>query len=154
MIPDSAGRIVMYKHTQILGWQILIPVTIGIFVTAWLATTDWRVGGIVTCLLLAAALVLFFSLTVKVDRQAVIVAFGPGLVHKRIPLAEVRACRTVRNKWYYGWGLRIIPGGLLYNVAGLDAVELEMNNGHRYRIGTDEPDVLRQTISQNMGVEN
>ncbi len=140
----------MYKHTQLLGWQILVPVTIGIFATAWLAITDWRIAGTATCLFLVATLVLFFSLTVKVDRHAVIVAFGPGLVHKRIPLTQVRACRTVRNKWYYGWGLRIIPGGLLYNVAGLDAVELEMNNGHRYRIGTNEPDRLKQIISQNI----
>jgi hypothetical protein len=150
LIPGRTGGVSMYKHTQMLGWQILIPVIIGIVATAWLAVTDWRIAGMATCLFLVAALVLFFSVTVRVDRHAVIVGFGPGLVHKRIPLAQVRRCRTVRNKWYYGWGLRIIPGGLLYNVAGLDAVELEMNNGHCYRIGTDEPDALKQIIAQNL----
>lgn len=140
----------MYRHTQMLSWWILALVMIGIVVSAWLAVFDWPLAGIATCLCLAAVLILFFSLTVKVDQHAIVVAFGPGLVHKRIALSQVRASRTVRNKWYYGWGVRLIPGGLLYNVAGLDAVELEMVNGRRYRIGTDEPDKLNQAIAKNL----
>ena len=30
----------------------------------------------------------------------------------------------VRNKWWHGWGVRWVPGGSMYNVWGLDAVEL------------------------------
>ena len=40
-------------------------------------------------------------------------------VHNIIGISQVR------NKWYYGWGLRGIPGGWMFNVWGLDDVELD-----------------------------
>ena len=59
----------------------------------------------------------------------------------------VRGVRQVRNKWWYGWGIRKIPKGWMYNVWGLDAVELEMESGKVFRIGTDEPDQLLGALS-------
>ncbi|NMC43192.1 MAG: hypothetical protein GYA46_04670 [candidate division Zixibacteria bacterium] len=102
------------------------------------------------CLALVLTLILFSSLTVTADPQTILVAFGPGLIRKRIALSQVRACRPVRNKWYYGWGVRLIPGGLMFNVANLDAVELDMDNGRIFRIGTDEPEKLTAAISTNI----
>jgi hypothetical protein len=55
---------------------------------------------------------------------------------------EIVGFRQVRNKWYYGWGVRGIPGGWMYNVWGLDAVELELASGKKFRIGTNEPEEL------------
>jgi len=52
----------------------------------------------------------------------------------------------VRNQWWWGWGIRLIPGGWLYNVSGLDAVELKMKNGRIFRIGTDEAQRLAEFI--------
>jgi hypothetical protein len=41
----------------------------------------------------------------------------------------------------------LIPGqGWLWNVSGIDAVELTMKNGDRFRIGTDEPEKLVTAI--------
>jgi hypothetical protein len=34
----------------------------------------------------------------------------------------------------------------IYNVSGFDAVEIKLKNGKVYRIGTDEPKKLEQTI--------
>ena len=53
----------------------------------------------------------------------------------------------MRNKWWYGWGLRWIPGGSMYNVWGFDAVELELRSGKVFRIGSDEPDALLAALS-------
>jgi hypothetical protein len=36
----------------------------------------------------------------------------------------------------------------IYNVSGFDAVEILMKSGKRYRIGTDQPEELVQTILQ------
>jgi hypothetical protein len=52
----------------------------------------------------------------------------------------------VKNPWYYGWGIHLIPGGWLYNVSGWEAVELQMKNGNKYRIGTDDPQGLMDAI--------
>ena len=45
----------------------------------------------------------------------------------------------MRNEWYYGWGVRLTPYGWMFNVSGLDAVELTFESGKRFRIGTDRP---------------
>jgi hypothetical protein len=37
---------------------------------------------------------------------------------------------------------------LIFNVSGLDAVEIKMKNGKIYRIGTDEPKQLERAILQ------
>ena len=57
-----------------------------------------------------------------------------------------KSAEKVRNKWYYGFGIRLIPGGQMYNVAGLDAVELKLTNGRVFRVGTDESDKLLTAI--------
>lgn len=135
-----------YRHTQtgkLLIGLVAIPIAILLSVSVFLEVTT------VTLALLgvmAAVLLLFSTLTVEVGREAILLWFGPGLIRVRFPLSEVRAVRLVRNKWYYGWGIRIIPGGWLYCVSGLDAVELEMADGRRNRIGTDRPQELIEAI--------
>jgi len=48
----------------------------------------------------------------------------------------------VRNKWWYGLGIRLTPHGWLYIVSGLDAVEIVRISGKKFRVGTDEPQAL------------
>jgi hypothetical protein len=52
----------------------------------------------------------------------------------------------VRNPWYYGWGIHFIPGGMLYNAAGLSAIELRLTNGRCLRIGSGEAEVLSAAL--------
>jgi len=53
---------------------------------------------------------------------------------------------AVRNKWWNGLGIRKGPGFWLYNVAGLDAVELRLRSGEVRRIGTDDPQGLAAAL--------
>ena len=95
----------------------------------------------------AVMLALFSTLTVAVDDRAVRLWFGLGSLRREVMLADVTYARKVRNHWYAGWGVRIIPRGRLYNVGGLDAVELEMDNGRVVRVGTDQPDALLAAVN-------
>ena len=70
-------------------------------------------------LVTALTVLVFSALTVEVDAEAIRLRFGIGLVRKRIPLAEVKAWRDVRNPWYTGWGIRLGSGYVLWNVSGL-----------------------------------
>lgn len=54
----------------------------------------------------------------------------------------------MRNKWWYGWGIRLTPHGWLYNVSGLDAVELHLTGGRKVRLGTAEPAQLSRAINE------
>ena len=139
-----------YKHTQMAGWFIIGPIGIAIIVTFYFWFARGHVFSLITGLIFLAALILFISLSVVVDDQSIRMWFGLGLIRKRIPLSEVKSAQPVRNKWYYGWGIRLIPGGLMYNVAGLDAVELVLANGREFRIGTDEPQQLNAVIQQRL----
>jgi hypothetical protein len=58
------------------------------------------------------------------------------------------AARIVRNRWWYGFGIRLIPHGSLWIVWGLDAVELNLVTGKVLRIGTDEPGALLAAIAR------
>jgi hypothetical protein len=137
-----------YRHTQV-GWVIL-GVAGAIVALAWPAVP--HDAPVAPMFVVAAAIALLFgTLTVEVDHEAVRLRFGVGLIHKRIPLQDAQAWREVRNPWYAGWGIRVGPGVLLWNVSGLDAVELALPDGRRFRIGTDEPAALAAAIARAKG---
>jgi len=138
-----------YRHTQI-GWLIIgimLPV-IAVLVLI-MALDEAVIVGAVAGVILVLCLVLFSSLTVTVSPELIRLRFGPGPIGKRFPIAEIRSAKAVRNRWYYGWGIRMLfSSGWLFNVSGFDAVELTMTDGQKYRIGTDEPQALLAAIRQ------
>ena len=90
----------------------------------------------------------FNRLTVSITGDEVRVFFGPGRPHRSFSPNEIDGFRIVRNKWYYGIGARWAPGGSwLYSVWGLDAVELDLTSGKKFRIGTDEPDQVMAALA-------
>ena len=139
-----------YRHTQV-GWVILgtmVPV-MGLIGLALVRTTG--TVAIVVEVSLAALTLLFGWLTVEVDGETLRARFGIGLVGKTVALADVRTFSSVRNPWYWGWGIRLYPGGTLYNVSGAEAVEIVLNDGRRFRVGTDEPTKLAGAIQRVVG---
>ena len=143
-----------YKHTQ-TGWLTLMVcgALLPFFVITAVITPDAPVHTFmlfVTTPILAVVMILFGSLTVTVDDAVITLCFGPGLIRKRIKLDTVAGCKPVKNQWWWGWGVQHIPGGWLYNVSGLDAIELKLNNGRVCRIGTDEPQELSEFIQAKL----
>jgi hypothetical protein len=138
-----------YAHTQV-GW--LVGGTLAPVVVAGAAVLSGSVIAGAGILALAVAIgLLFGTLTVRVSGKELTLRFGVGLVRKRVDLGQVTACRAVRNPWYYGWGIRWIPGGVLYNVSGFSAVELALAGGRRLRVGTDEPEALLTALRPRLG---
>lgn len=141
-----------YRHTQV-GWAVLSSIAlVSIFILTRLPAEAAAAARIPLLVMAAFVLLTFSSLTVEVDGEAIRLRFGIGLVRKRIALAEVSSWRAARNPWYAGWGIRLGPGGVLWNVSGLDAVELVLGGSKRFRIGTDEPAALTSAITQAKGV--
>ena len=140
-----------YRHTQV-GWQVygvLIPVSL--FLMHTLITREPAVFGLVI-LVLGAVFALFGWLTVDINARRVLIRFGVGLIRRTISLDAIRNFAPVRNRWWYGWGVRFTPHGILYNVSGLQAVELLLHDGRRVRVGTDEPEVLARALQTATGV--
>jgi hypothetical protein len=139
-----------YRHTQP---GTLMRITLGVGFVGCLALAargDGEFAGFagpaVAAGVLLICLFLFHALTVTVTRDAIELRFGVGLVHKRIPVDDIVAARAVRSPWYWGWGVRGMPGGWLFNVSGFDSVEIRLGSGRRYRIGTDEPAALLRAV--------
>ena len=92
--------------------------------------------------------VIVSRLTATVDDRSVTAAFGWGWPARTVEMADVVAVREVRNSWWHGWGIRKVHHGWMYNIAGYDAVELELRSGKVFRIGTDEPAALLAAIER------
>lgn len=137
-----------YKHTQI-GYLLLISYSVpALFMVYLNVMVDFHPLAFAGLIIILIVLKVFSRLTVTIDDQIIKVEFGLRIIRKVFALKEVEAYRVVRNPWYYGWGIRLTPRGWLFNVSGLSAIELDMNNGKRYRIGTDEPENLAEALAK------
>ena len=101
---------------------------------------------VMVAVILGIVVVLFHSLTVRISRSDIALSFGVGVIRKRFPIGDIRSVRIARNRWYNGWGIRMIRGGWLYNVSGFDAIEIQLKNERKYRIGTDQPKKLLAAV--------
>lgn len=137
---------VHYRHVQFGTLQVVLLGGAALVVLAVIAVKGWHPALGVALAILVPALLLFWRLAVEVDPRGVGLRFGVGLIRRTFPLAEITAAEPVRNRWYYGWGIRYTPHGWLFNVSGLEAVEITLVSGRRYRIGTDEPRALAAAI--------
>lgn len=161
----GAGRdqdhAVSYTHTQ-RGRSHWIALAIGLLVCTVSATFG---SGRVTVILAVAAVLpavfiawVFSAMTVTVTDDEVEVRFRLGWPHRSVKRRNIASHEPVRSPWWYGFGLRFIPGGFMWNVWGLDAVELRMapdasdsflfadRPGKSFRIGTDDPEGLDRAL--------
>jgi hypothetical protein len=139
---------IRYQHTQ-RGILMIAALLVAAVVAASVASiepspTRWL--GLALTVGFAILAGLFSSLTVVVDDDELRWYFGPGAWSYRLSPAEIESVRVVRNSWLNGFGIRMRPGFRLYNVSGLDAVELKLKTGEIRRIGTDDPSGLAAAL--------
>jgi hypothetical protein len=135
----------MYQHTQI-GWIIIlamIPAPIILIIVGFATGQNYLIWLI---LLFVFLTMLFYKLTVTVSRQVINIHFGIGLIKKSFNLSEIESASKIKYSAIYGYGIRKIPKGWMYNVAGSKAVELNLKNDKVFWIGTDDPDGLERAI--------
>jgi hypothetical protein len=100
-------------------------------------------------------LLIFYKLTIKIDRSNVSFTLGIGLVTKSYKISDIKLCKPVTNSVFQGIGIRMLPNGWLYNVSGLKAIELHFHHKNSIvRIGTDKPEEISQIIQSLIGKEN
>ena len=141
-----------YRHTQ-TGYVLIVALGATMVASLGMAIRlqGTHVPSLVTWLvpaIMAISLMLTYSMTVHVDDEALRFHLSFGWFRRRYALKEIASTRIVTNHWLYGWGIRWIGTGWLYNVSGLKAVEMTLKNGKKVRIGTDEPDRLEAAIQQ------
>lgn len=133
-----------YEHTQIghvIIWSVLAIILI---VNGGLI--GHHAPPVAISIMLLVCLVLFYRLKVTIDDKTLCASFGPGIIRKRVRLADIVGCEPIRIRWWYGWGIHVTPCGWLYNVSGLDAVTITLRDGRKFAFGTDDPHGLTEAI--------
>ena len=150
-----------YKHTQIgkvgIGIIVLAAIISIMSVTTedfskyapnWMDTSTWNVWGIAIIIVVYVIVLNMSILTVQIDKESLCWYFGVGKSKKSIQLDDIHSVKLVRNKWWFGFGVRkLLSGGTLYNVHGLDAVEVTTKQGQIVRIGSDDTRKLARTLT-------
>jgi len=141
-----------YEHTQV-GYVTIGAGLFGLLIVGYGINADGKgigVGSSIAAGAMGLLTVLFSTLTVKVTQDELIFYFGPGFWTKRFPLDDILSADVVRTSPLAGWGIRYTFHGWLYNVSGLQAVELEIQGEGTIRIGTDEPEALKRALDAAM----
>jgi len=137
-----------YNHTQIwylpiIAFILLVWYFIAIAIYSWeyIILPIWA-------LVLLVLWLLFYGLSVSITENKIRLKFWIGLIRKSFLLSEIKSVKIVKNKWYYGWGIRywFWPKMWIFNISWYDAVEIIMYNDKIYRIWTDDPENLKNEI--------
>jgi hypothetical protein len=134
-----------YEHTQIghaIIWPLLVIILIANGLTGALA--QWP--AVFASLILLVCLALFYKFRITIEDAILCASFGPGIIRKRVRLAEIVGCEPIRIRWWYGWGIHLTPSGWLYNVSGFDAVAITLRDGRKFALGTNDPQGLATAI--------
>jgi hypothetical protein len=133
------------KKTQI-GW--LIIAIIGILNVLVLSQIH-DVGSVKILVIISlVVLLLFFQLTIRVDKEYVRFSFGIGLIRGKYRLVDIESCRPI-SYFPLGWGIRFRPGIVLFNVSGTKAIELSIKGKSRkIWIGTNNPDEVASAVNE------
>ncbi len=92
------------------GTQLATPILVAMGVAQAGVVVAAAVSGEYAVLALLAFFIpvelLFFRLTVTVDRQYVRAVFGVGLIRRRVPVGTIVSTHPMRNSPLMGWGIR------------------------------------------------
>ena len=131
-----------------IGFLVLLLVS---YIYQWGDNLVNLSGLLAASFLFMVSLLLFFQMITSIDNEQIRISFGIGLIKKRIAIKNIESVTIVRNKWNYGVGIRILKNGWLYNIKGLDAVELKMKNSKSImRIGTADSQNLKREIDMKL----
>jgi hypothetical protein len=133
-----------YQHTQSATWTLVIMAMTAIVLTVMGLTFVRPLLFLVPILILLGWL--FRSLTIEITDGELRWRFGPGLIHRSVPLTQIVSARPVRTNVLEGWGIHYSRFGWLYNVSGFDAVAVTLKNGKQFALGSDEPERLVEAV--------
>jgi hypothetical protein len=136
-----------YRHTQVSQlqrWVSFLP-AIGLVIAGRFTQEPTALLPIVA--VIGGAGWVFSSLTIEVTETELTWFFSSGVWRERIKRDEIVSAIAARDKWWWGWGVHRTPRGWLYNVAGLDAVEIALRDGRTLRLGIDQPAALIKALS-------
>jgi hypothetical protein len=104
------------------------------------------------CVTILISSEIFTRLTVRDEGDVLAIRFGPiPLVSKRIPYEMIAKVELARSNIIDGWGIHSLPRrGTIWNVWGFDCIRLTLNNGKKFRLGTDDQQALFEFLKEQI----
>lgn len=136
-----------------VAWAILLPSALGIpigqnppsIAVAW---TTWILCGVIVPILL-----LGMRLITRIEPKGIRVRFWP-FVNWLIPFRDIKSAQAKTYRpipEYGGWGIRMGAGGKrAYTISGNTGVELQLKGGRTVLIGSKNPELLAEQLSQHL----
>ena len=147
---------IKYKKFQ-FGWVIVIMLFIIIiwmtfaFIHHWGNNPIDKHGYILFLIIFGGILLVFYGMTVIVTDKQLKIKLGSGFYTKKIDLTSIKSVTVLKYPAYYGYGIRSVPNGLLYNVSGKHAIEIKLKNEKKViQIGTSDWDNLKAAIETSI----
>jgi hypothetical protein len=138
-----------FNRALLIGLFFVALVASGIAIVAAIKIGQlWLAAVIIAVAMLPSILGFLLRLETRVEEGVLTVRllpFGPRRIAlSDISRAEVRTYRPIRE--YGGWGIRWSRAGMAYNARGDRGVQLELKDGRRVLIGSQEPERLLAAV--------
>lgn len=131
----------LYQHTQYSALSLVIALlAVLMFAGAFFLGMAPRIVLICVSIVVVGNALFFSALTVEVTKDDLRWHFALPLWNWQIARADIENVQTVRNAVSNGFGIRMGAHSRLYNISGLNAVEIELKTCdiRTIRIGTDD----------------
>ncbi len=136
------------RRTQIaIGISVAAVIGWPIIANGFKASTLASVGVAFVALAFTAG---FQQMTVCVNHINLQVVFAFGWPRRTVQLSEIVDVSTHRMRALYGWGIRVVPNGMLWRAGGHYAVRLELSSGRYLYIGAADCEDLAREISERL----
>lgn len=104
--------------------------------------------------LFTVILLTFYGVTITVTDKHLSIKFGAGLYTKKIELKSIHSLAVVKTSLCNGYGIRIIPDGLLYKIGGKQAIEIRLKSKRQViQVGTKDTEKLKEAIETGLSAQ-
>ena len=143
-----------YKEFQFAWWSVwvfgfMVLMNVSMYLSGAGTRPMTFIGVLIFMSIIIVVFSLFYGMTTKIDSEKINITFGVGLIQKNIAVAKIKSVKTAKSSWLSGWGIRFIRNGMLYNISGLNCVELSFHDTDRIiKIGTKDSAHLKTEIEK------
>jgi hypothetical protein len=146
--PIKFHETIAYEHTQyskMLFVLLGLPVVVCLGGALTIPTQQHTLFTVGFFLVIIAWM--FSSLRITVSDRFLHWRFGPGLIHKKVALAQIKEFEITRTTLLEGWGIHYTNRGWLYNVSGYDAIFVTCKDGKRFVLGSNDVNGLSRALA-------
>ena len=124
------------------------------FMHQWGKNPIKKDGYIFIIILFCGLLSGFYGKTIIVTEKQIKIRFGIGFYTKIIDLSDISSVNITKYPVYFGYGIRLLSNGLLYNVSGRHAIEIKLKNKKNIiQIGSNDWIRLKETIERCINIK-